>query len=182
MDETTIYEFVPDVVESAAYDIVQPLLPELTLIYAGQNKTRPELPYATLQIIGRRNVGMPSIGAVDAEGVQVYHQVKEGSMSIGFFGGTARRHADNLVSRFSKQTSRDLMRSKSFFTSSQPHLMLINSMRDGVYVEPGAVVDVNWRYTAKFYDNAGLIEHLIVNGDIGGLPVDFEVNVTFIED
>lgn len=176
-EETTIDEYVPDQVEAAAWDVISPLLPEMRVYFAGQNHHRLKLPAATIEVIGRRRIGTPEKGEVDADGIQQYHQVIEGSLSIKVFGGNARQHLDNLSSRFTKQTSRDLMRKVSFFIVREETVTTMNSIRDDVFIEQGAMLDVGWRYTARYYDDVGLIERVKANGTIDDVPVNFTFDI-----
>ena len=56
MAETTVSNFVPDAVESAAYRVLSQLL-SVPLAYANQNNSRPPMPYATLRVSTRTTLG-----------------------------------------------------------------------------------------------------------------------------
>lgn len=179
LEETTIDEFVPDDVEIAAWEVISALLPELSVIYAGQNHHRPPMPYATIQVIGRTRVGQPTISEIDDDGRQVYHQVNQGSISVRVFGGQARKHLDNLNTRFTKITSRDIMRKNRFTIFGQSSVNDAPTVRDTLFIEPGAFLDAQWRYTARYYDDVGIIDTVNAHGEIGETPVNFTIDITY---
>lgn len=176
-DQTTIDIYVPDEVESAAWEVISAMMPELTFVYADQNKHRPPMPYGTIKIIGRQAIGSPQIGALDDEGYQTYHQINEGTVSVRFYGGAAKGHASNLQTRMKKITSHDIMRKHSFFLFGQPEMLDMTTLRDDVYFEPGAMIDIQWRFSGRFTDFAGIIEKVVADGTIGGKQVELTIDV-----
>lgn len=174
--ETTIDQFVPDEVEAAAYRVLAPLLPEMLLYYEGQNHNISP-PYATLHVIARRDVGNPEFTDVNADGVQAIRQVIEGSLSVKVFGGMARRHLDNLRSRTKKQTSRDIMRREKFVIYATENVLDVQVRRGEVYAEPCSMLDMGFRFTQRFYDDVGLIEHVNVSGEFDTVPVSFDIDI-----
>lgn len=175
-NETTIDQFVPDEVESAAYRVLAPLIPEMLLYYEGQNHNISP-PYATLHVIDRRDVGNPEFHEVDSNGVQQIRQVIEGSLSVKVFGGAARRHLDNLRSRTKKQTSRDIMTRERFIIYATENVLDVQVRRGEVYAEPCSLLDMGFRFTQRFYDNVGLIEHVNVAGEFDTVPVSFDIDI-----
>lgn len=175
-NETTIDQFVPDEVEAAAYRVLAPLLPELLIYYEGQNHNISP-PYATLRVIARNDVGNPEFGPVGDDGIQSIRQVIEGSLSVKVYGGAARRHLDNLRSRTKKMTSRDIMTREKFIIYATESVMDVQVMRGDVYAEPCSVLDMGYRFTQLFKDNVGLIEHVNVAGEIGTVPVSFDIDI-----
>lgn len=174
--ETTIEQFVPDEVEAAAYRVLAPLLPELMLCYEGQNHNISP-PYATLHVIARRDVGNPEFGPVNDDGIQQIHQVIEGTLSVKVFGGAARRHLDNLRSRTKKMSSRDIMTRERFIIYATEQVLDVNITRAEIYAEPSAILDMGFRFTQRFTDNVGLIEHVNLTGEIEDVPVSFEIDI-----
>lgn len=175
-NETTIDEYVPDEVESAAWEALSPLLPEMDLWYEGQNH-KYATPYATLGVISRSDVGNPTISEVDENGRQTLHQVIEGTLSVKVFGGNARQHLDNLRSRIKKTTSREKMLRQNFIIRSTADVEKVNLIRDGVYSEPFAFLDMGFRITQRFYDDVGLIEHVKADGTIQDVAVSFTIDI-----
>jgi len=175
-EETTIDQFVPDEVEAAAYRVLAPLLPEMLIYYEGQNHNISP-PYATLRVISRPEIGNPEFGQVGADGIQEIRQVIQGTLSVKVYGGTARRHLDNLRSRTKKTTSRDIMTREKFVIFSTESVLDIQLRRDGVYAEPCAMLDMGFRFTQRFYDNVGIIEHVNVAGEFDTVPVSFDIDI-----
>lgn len=177
-DETVIDEYVPDEVEGAAYEVISAIMPELTIIYADQNHERPAPPYATIKIIGRTALGTPQIGALDNDGYQTYHQINEGTLSVRFYGGAAKGHASNLQTRLKKISSHDIMRKHSLIMFGQPELVDMTSLRDDIYFESGAMLDIQWRFSGRFTDFAGIIERVeSVNSTIADMPVKLTIDI-----
>lgn len=176
--ETTIDEFVPTQVEEAAYDVLSQLLPEMTLIYEQQNHQSPAMPYATLWVMSSPEVGGISFGPVNDEGIQTFHQVIEGTVSLKVFGGLARQHLENVRSRSKKPTMRDVMTKRRFIIFGTDDVLPLDKMRSDVYYEPCAVLDMKFRYTARFTDNVGVIEHVIGNGTLNDVAVSFDIEIT----
>lgn len=176
-EETTIDEFVPDEVETAAYNVLSLLLPELTIIYESQNHQSPALPYATLQILARNEVGGITSGPVNDDGIQTFHQVIEGSLSLKCFGGMARRHLDNVRLRTKKPTSRDIMTREKFIIYDTEQVLDVGAMRAEIYHEQTSVLDMRFRYTSRFTDDVGIIEHVNLDGTIQDVPVSFEIEI-----
>ena len=174
--ETTIDQFVPDEVESAAYEVLSPLLPEMLIYYSGQNK-KFSPPYATLRILSRQEIGNPTFGKVGDDGIQIMHQVIQGTLSLKVFGGAARRHLDNVRLRTKKPTSRDIMTRERFIIYATENVMDLENIRENSYYEPSAILDMAFRYTSRFSDNVGLIEHVKADGTINDLPVSFEIDI-----
>ncbi|HFK7186595.1 hypothetical protein ACCC84_10375 [Serratia odorifera] len=177
MAETTVYQFVPDVVESAAYRVISQLLP-ITLAYADQNNSRLDLPYATLKVSSRLTIGRDEEGKVNVDGIMPMHGVREGVVMINVYGGSAREHCDNLVNNIRKVTSRYLMRREKFVISNNAEVQNITGLRDDANFEAMANVDLTFRYTGKYTDDVGLIETVDATGDIGGHETHIEIAVT----
>lgn len=176
-EESIIDVYQPDAVEIAACSVITPLLAGMDLAYARQNHARLKLPYATLEILGRRNVGMPTVGDLDDNGIQIYHAVKEGTLSVKFYGPLSGQSADDLRTRITKQTSRDIMRKFNFVLTGQPSIVDTSLARDGLYFERSAVIDIAWRYTGRYTDDAGIIEQVKADGLINDYPVNFTLDI-----
>jgi len=175
--ETTIDEYVPDEVEVAAYNVLAPLLPELDIIYADQNHQSPSDTYATLRVISRNEVGNVSLGPVDDNGVQTLHQVIEGTLSLMVFGGASGRHLENVRLRTKKPTSRDIMTRERFIIFATEQVINVGAVRSEIYMEPSSTLDMRFRYTSRFTDSVGLIEHINVNGTVNDFPVSFDIDI-----
>lgn len=176
--ETTIDEFVPDEVEVAAYNVLEPLLTEIPIIYEGQNHQSTAPPYATLQIITRNEVGNIGFGPVNEDGIQTFHQVIEGTLSLKTFGGAARRHLENVRLRSKKPTSRDIMTRERFIIYGTERVLDVGAIRSEVYTEQTSVLDMQFRYTSRFTDDVGLIEHVNLDGTIQDVAVSFDIDIT----
>lgn len=126
MAETTVSNFVPDAVESAAYRVLSQLL-SVPLAYANQNNSRLPLPYATLRVSTRTTLGRDEHGEVDDEGVMLSHGVREGTVMVNVFGGSARQHCDDLINNIRKTTSRYLMRRENSLSQTAPRLTTLQA-------------------------------------------------------
>ncbi|EKS9203543.1 TPA: phage neck terminator protein [Enterobacter cloacae] len=177
MAETTVSNFVPDAVESAAYRVLSQLLP-VPLAYANQNNSRIPLPYATLRVSTRTTIGRDEHGEVDDEGVMPSHGVREGTVMVNVYGGSAREHCDDLINNIRKTTSRYLMRREKFVIANSDQVNDLTALRDEANFEAMANVDLTFRYTGKYTDNVGLIETVDATGDIGGIETHLTIAVT----
>lgn len=172
------YEYQPDSVEQAAYNVISELLPECEVIYARQNHELPDGAVCTLETLVSTMVGGPSMGEVTGDGVQLIHQVMQGTLTVKIYRGQSQQLANNLRLRFNKQTARDLMRRENFiiYDADSP-LTFPEWHQDGVIYIPHSVIDVKFRYTARYTDNVGLIELVNNSGNIGGAAVSFDVKI-----
>ena len=177
MAETTVSNFVPDAVESAAFRVLSQLI-SIPLAYANQNKSRPPLPYATIRVSTRTTVGRDEHGLVNGDGLMPSHGVREGTVMINVYGGSAREHCDDLVNNIRKTTSRYLMRREHFVISNSSQVNDLTALRDDANFEAMANVDLTFRYTGKYLDDVGLIETVDATGDIGGIETHTTIAVT----
>lgn len=177
MAETTVKEFVPDIVESTAYRVISQLL-TIPLAYANQNNSRLSLPYATMRVSSRLTMGGDEHGAVDSDGIMPLYGVREGTVMINIYGGQAREHCDNLVNSVKKVTSRYLMRREKFVISDNSQVNDMTGLRDSMNFEPMANVDFNFRYTSKYTDDVGLIEKVSASLDIAGITSEIKIPVS----
>lgn len=168
MVETTVYQFIPDAVESAAYRVLSQLI-SVPLAYANQNNSRLPLPYATLRVSSRSTVGRDEHGYVNDAGLMSSSGVREGIVMVNVYGGSAREYCDELINRIRKTTGRYLMRREHFLISSNSQINDLTALRDEANFEAMANVDLTFRYTGKYFDNVGIIETVDATGDIGGI-------------
>lgn len=177
MAETTVSTFSPDAVESAAFRVLSQLI-AIPLAYANQNNSRLPLPYATLRVSTRLTVGRDEHGEVDDDGVMPSHGVREGTVMVNVYGGSARDHCDDLVNNIRKTTGRYLMRREHFVISNSAQVNDLTALRDDANFEAMANVDLTFRYTGKYLDDVGLIEAVDATGDIGGIDTHLTIAVT----
>ncbi len=173
------YQYEPDSVEQAAYAVISELLPEAAVIYARQNHELPDGVVCTLETLVNDMVGRPEFGAVDENGVQLIHQVMQGTLTVKIYRGQSQNLANNFRLRTNKQTARDLMRRENFIIySAESPVAMPEWHHDGVFYIPHSVIDVKFRYTARYTDDVGLIELINNSGNIGGAAVSFDVKIS----
>lgn len=146
-----------DTVETAANTVIGALI-SVPMIRANQNGERPDLPYATYQVITRTTQGRDEFAFVDNNGIGVLHGVRQGTVSVSVFGDNCREICDDLVNVTRKPTARYLMRENNFVIYNTNGVRDVSGLRDDASFEQMAVVDFTFRYTAEYKDDVGIIE------------------------
>jgi hypothetical protein len=149
----------------ALYTRVKALVGAETVIWADQNSPRPQLPYWTVRVQGRRKIGRDDRSpGVDANGIQQIFGVREATVQLQRIGPDS----DELMAFFRDQISKVSVRD-AWFLSKVPVYDMgpVNNVpyqMDGGHLEPRSSLDLFIRYGAMLDDDVGVIETVEMGG------------------
>ena len=152
-DATTIT--VSETIEDDTVDgsIVSPF----EIVIENQAQPTSEKPYASLAIVSTPNIGREFEGDLSDAGVVDIIGQREINIRIQFYGTSALKKADNLITSLHKRTITDILESDGLGYLRNEPVTRIPALMETDY-EERASVNVIFSYISEDTDNLGLIE------------------------
>lgn len=177
-------KYEPDQLESACWNIIQPLInkSQAELLRIGyQDAGAWEGQYSVMTITSRQRQGMDEqLGFDDESGEYFYKGQRNGQLTVTFFGARHAERAENLTSRLSTESARDLKYAhKVTMYGAQ---VLANTpaadpnATDGRWLRASAVV-INYRCAYTFSDSVGIIEIVDLTATIDDVTIRKQIAV-----
>ena len=158
-----------DFVSKKCFELLDPLL-NCTVIYAKPNAPRPQAPYATIDVISRKRLGLydERSQGTDVDGNIDITSQKEGVITVEYFGDDAEEALEILLDDLNRQSIRDKMTINMFQISRMGQVKDLTGLFASVNYEPRATVDLHFRYSTTIKDNVGIIETPIIESEFSG--------------
>lgn len=176
--------YEPDQLETACWRIIQPLInksSEEALRIGYQDAGAWSGEYAVMSITSRQPQGMDErLGFNDETGEYFYKGQRNGQLVVTFFGKRHAERAENLVSRLSTESARDLTYAHKV-TMFRPQLLTNTPAADpnggeGRWLTASAVV-IGYRCAYTFSDTVGIIEIVDLEATVNDVTISQQITI-----